>query len=698
MAGMHKLAQIKDNSIMTKKYKKTHKLLKIILVSFCCFCIALVATMFTCYHIVTASSSLSTSLITKNEPLVCFSSFDGEIINKDTPASESGISMVTKNAFIAKEDKRFFKHNGIDYIRILGALKSNILSGEYKEGGSTITQQLIKNTHLTQEKTIKRKLKEIKLAKELEKEFSKEEILNHYLDTVYFGNGINGISGAALYYFNKSAKDLTIAESAILSGIISAPSVYNPVNNLSLSQEKGKMVVNLMEEQGYITESEKQAAIIEIDNISIYKNKPSFLTYLQMAENEALEILKVKKLPLNSNIEIKTYLNINLQKELEKITESEKTKAFASGGTMPGIASMVLDNNSGGIVAFTGESAHNLYTLKRQPASTIKPVLVYGPAFEYGSYSPASYINDEYININGYSPTNATKKYYGLTTIRDNIARSTNVPAVKLLHEIGIEKSKKYASSLGITFHENDNNLALALGGFTEGVTLKELATSYMAIANGGKYQNSGFVKEIIINGKQVYHRESNPVQAVSAESAYLITDSLKSTASYGTARKLNTLNIPIASKTGTNYVNGNNVDGFNVSYTTQHTFLSWIGELGESGSSNDSLYNGSTYPTIIVKKAAEFLYKNNKPQDFVMPSGIQKINLDQTEYLKGNLMIADNYSVGTISEIFKATNLPPARTFDQNPNELSEKITSGLNDTDFNLIYENMIRKYGAW
>lgn len=683
---------------MTKKYKKQHKILKIILFSFLGLSLTSIFFCISIASFITKDAVLDLSRLNTTTGSISFLSDNNQPISALSSANNDKLLESTKNAFIAKEDKRFYSHKGVDYIRILGALKSNLLKGGYAEGGSTITQQLIKNTHLSSEKTLTRKLKEIKLATKLEKKLSKDEILNIYLNSIYFGNGTTGISEASHYYFNKQAQELSLAESAILSGIISAPSQYNPVANLETSKEKGKLVLSLMKEQGYITDEEYANANNEIDNIAITKSSKIGSIYKTMAEYEALEILGLEKFNESDKIVIKTYLNSALQEQLENTHKSEYTKAFQAGGIMPSIASIILDNNSGGVIAFDGISNFNLYSLKRQPASTIKPILVYAPAFEYNGLSPASFILDEPINIGGYAPQNATKKHYGLTTIRDNIVHSTNVPAVKILNEIGLEKAKNFASNFGINFHSEDNNLALALGGFTEGVTIKELATSYMVLANGGIFTPSTFIKEIIINGISVYKNNPLKTRACSPDTAYLITDTLKSVAKYGTGRKISSLNLPIASKTGTNYVDGCNLDGFNASYTTNHTFLSWIGEMGKSTTETDDIYNGSTYPTYVVKDVCEWLYKKQPPQDFIKPQSVVEVKLDQTEFSKGNLVLADKFSIGEVCEVFSISNLPPYRSFIPPIEDVNAKNLSEPNSPNFNLVYENLIKRYGRW
>lgn len=689
-----------QNIAYTKNMAKFDKKRKLFM-KFIVVCLLVIVTAVTAgygfFAIKTKNAKLDLNKILAACSKIKILSSSGEEINSSSVDTIfNKIPAHTINAFIAKEDKRFYSHSGIDIKRMFGAMKANISSGEYEQGGSTITQQLIKNTHLSPEKTLKRKLDEIKLATMLEKKMTKDEILDSYLSSIYFGNGLVGLGSAAKYYFKKDVQDLTIAESAILSGIISAPSVYNPVASLNLSKQKGKMVLKLMLENKYITQNEYDKAAKDLEVLELAKSVEVGALYTSYASQEALDILGLDTFPSDKDIVIKTYLNPDLQEAMEKEAESVISKAFNTYNTTPDIAQIVLDNITGGIIAFSGSSPYNLLSLKRSPASTIKPLLVYAPAIEYNLISPASYILDESINISGYTPQNATKKTYGYTTVRDNIVRSTNIPAVKILNELGVEKAKSFATNLGIEFTESDNHLALALGGFSEGTGFVDIAGGYMAFSNNGKYIKPRFVKEITIGDICVYKDNPIKTQVMKESTAYLITDLLKSVAEYGTGRRINNLNLPIASKTGTNCVAGINKDGYNVSYTTEHTALAWIGDTtGNSTVKTSNLYNGSTYPTELVKNIFSFLYKDYSPADFIKPTSVKSYPIDADEYnINHNEIMADKYTRHSLYMLYPEDNPPKKR--DSFPTFLS--FNDSNNDSPFKLVYERMIRKYGGW
>lgn len=680
-------------SVKIKKIIKTIGLFAVILLVLgagVCFCT---------YGILTKNARLDLSLLSKKNTPFCYLDKNNKKISstfstvdiKDLPAHAI-------NAFIAKEDKRFFDHDGVDVIRMIGALKNNIKNLSIVEGGSTITQQLIKNTQLSSEKTLKRKLNEIKLSKELEKTYSKEEILSAYLNTIYFGNNLFGISSASSFYFDKEVKDLTIAESAILSGLISAPSVFNPVTNLDVAIKKGEMVVNLMAEQNYITESEKHTALLELNNFSTSKNNMVGAMYISYATSEALEILGLESFPSNKSISIKTFMDTTLQKQIEEMVENNEYKANDLGGTMSDIASIVIDNATGGIMAFGGKSKYDLLTLSRQPASTIKPLLVYGPALEKNLISPASFVLDEPININGYSPNNATKTTEGWTSVRDNLSRSTNIPSVKILNQTGIEESKAFASRLGIKFGSGDNNLAIALGGLESGITIKDLADAYSTLSRGGNRVKTGFVDEIIIDGVRIYKKSTTTTKVMKDSTAYLLTDMLKTAAETGTARRVSIGGIQIASKTGTNGIGGINHDGFNISYTTEHTVACWMGNTGKVLNFSSSQFNGGLYPTYFVRDIMKSLYTNHKPSDFFIPESVETIKLDKESYNNFKIVrLPQNSSREYITEVFSKDNLPEVGNEWVLGFEEVEKATIKSNPSQ-TIVYPTFIKRYGTW
>ena len=642
--------------------KKTSTLRKIAL-GLCIFASALVICFGTYYFSVTFSAKLDTNKIDQAiATSIEFLDSSNNVINlSDFSGNNSvvcydNLPQHTIDAFISVEDKRFFDHNGVDYIRILGAIKNNIFNPEQKQGGSTITQQVIKNTQLTSEKTIERKLKEVKLAKQLEKQYSKEQILQLYLNSIYFGNGCYGIENASRYYFNKSASELSIAESALLASTINAPSVYDPVSHSEKANERKELVLKLMLNNGKITNEQYKASLSE--NITIAKAVKKYRNqYYKGVIAEACKILKVTESQLkNMNVKINTYYNPSVQQHLEGLITSGKYTSYSDSAKL---GCIVLDNTSQSVIAFASNSGLDLLKTYRQPGSVIKPIMVYAPAFESGKYSPASFINDEPVNINGYSPENASKNYLGNVSIKDSIAKSLNIPAVKVLNDIGINYAKNYASGMGINFELKDNNLALALGGFTKGTTIKQLSDAYMCFANGGTYTSSSFISSITQDNQTLYARQIYSRSPVKDSVAYLINNCLKETVNSGTAKRMQNLNIPLCAKTGTVGSQSGNTDAYNISYTTNHTICCWIG-ANDTNSTLPSSVNGATYPTLFNIAVLENLYSGHKPDDFKQPDSVSNIALN-TDALAECALEQDSSS--NVFSYFDNRFLPPQTT-----------------------------------
>lgn len=550
-----------------------------------------------------------------------------------------------KKAFIVTEDKRFYKHNGVDYYRTLGALVNNLKTGRNSQGGSTITQQLIKNTHLSREKTLERKLKEIKLAYKLENNFSKDEILEMYLNNIYFGNGCYGLEKAARFYFDKQAKDLSIGEAAMLVATINAPSVYDPINKNENAEQRKKLVLKLMLKNDIITQEEYEKNANSVESIVKTASKTSN-QYIKSVLTEACEKLNVTENQFkNMNVEVYTSLNSSLQNHIQKIVLSSNYIKKNDNNKTPLSGILILDNNTKNVVAFASNRNINLNNLKRQPGSTIKPILVYAPAFENGKLYPESIIIDEKININGYSPNNANKTFLGAVSVRESIEKSLNVPAVKTLSLVGVNRAKSYAENMGISFSSSDQNLALALGGMTNGITLKQLADAYSTFATSGNYKESGFITKIVDKDNNILYENNNRNRKVFSDAtAYLITDVLKGVSEKGTARRLNSLNYDVASKTGTvGVINSNkNTDAFNVAYTKDYTIVSWIGAYNESEYLSPSV-NGSNYPTAMSKAVLQSIYGNSIPNEFTKPESITEEFIDIRSLKNNTVELATN-------------------------------------------------------
>ncbi len=553
-----------------------------------------------------------------------------------------------KQAFITVEDKRFYSHNGFDFKRILGATIKNMKAHSFKEGASTISQQLIKNTHLSHEKTLKRKLQEWKLTNLLEKKYTKDEILEKYLNSIYFGHSCFGITSAANFYFGKTPNQLTLSDAAILAGLVKSPNHYSPFRNPQKCKQRKACVLSLMRNNDCINDEAYEIALRE--ELPTQQNNHAPSDYAHFVFDELTEIAESKQFKLRGKIEIFTYLDPNLQTALNEISNqhTESDKAF-----------MVLDNQSLGFKACIS----TIGNARRLPGSLIKPLLVYGPALEENLISPATPILDKKINYSGYQPENYDGMYHGYVSARECIEKSLNIPAVKTLESLGTKTAIKYMEKLHLPIAKDDESLALALGGMKNGFTLSDITSAYATFANDGQYGEGKFISSIKINGTNVYTRKKAQEKVFSMDSAYLMTDMLKSTTKSGTAKKMRNLPFEIAAKTGTVGTDNGNTDAYTISYTSKDCVAVWLGNA-----TNDKIpYTGGGLPCNYALKINEYLYnayikkKQNIPP-FMKSSNIVNVSLDKSAYYDTHtILLADEQSPPTyrFNELFKKSNIP---------------------------------------
>ena len=566
------------------------------------------------------------------------------LYNKENRVNIS-LSQIPKdviNAFLAIEDARFYQHHGIDIIRIGGAFFKDLRTGSM-EGGSTISQQLIKNTCLTSEQTISRKLQEAIMSYQLEETYTKDQILEMYLNYVYFGHGAHGIEAAAKIYFGKTASQLTLSEGATLAGVLKGPGIYAPHINMEKSTERRNLVLAQMQNYGFITQAQKEKA--QKENIVLAQNnseKYDYGYFIDMVLNDAQEILNMDSEEiLSGGYRIYTTMDTQIQTDLEQLYENKKNfPPNAKDGVSPQSALIVINTQNGGIAGviggreYTGRRCLNrAVQMRRQPGSAIKPVLVYAPALEKLNFSPSTLVLDERVNYSGYSPNNFNGKFNGWVTVRDAIAQSLNVPAVKVFHSLGVETGKLYASNVGIRFDRQDDNLSLALGGFTQGVSPMELCASFLPFSNGGYYMQPYSIAKITgPDGKVLYEHKENKYHVLSEETSFLMTSMLSSVVDYGTAKRLKMDKIALAAKTGTSGTDGieGNKDSWVVAYNTDYAVCCWMGyDKTDAVHCLPKDITGGTYPATVVKNVFENLYKDKTAPQFTMPGGIVEAKID---------------------------------------------------------------------
>lgn len=565
-----------------------------------------------------------------------------------TWVSISELQPSTVYAFISAEDARFFEHEGVDVIRIAGAIVADIKAGSYVQGASTISQQLIKLSHLTSEKTISRKAEEAALAYEMERQYSKEDILEMYLNYVYFGGGYYGIEAAAEGYFGVHASDLTLDQSAMLAGILKSPSGYAPHINYAASINRRNNILRLMRDYGYITDDEKKQASAGRPTILHDKNEEYSGYYTDAVTKSAAALMGITVDELiRGGYSIYSAMDSDIQHYCEEM--------FKNGELFPAedseAAIVVLEPSTGMVVAmvggrsYTGGISFNRATdIRRQPGSVIKPVIAYAPAFEYLNYTAADMILDEETTFADYTPSNYGNKYYGWVTVREAVTKSLNVPAVKTLSEVGVERAKDFAKRCGIEFDDKDDSLTLALGGFTYGVSPLQIAGAYSCFASGGIYNTPTLIKKITDrNGLTVYEYRQDSRRVMSEANAYILTSMLKSVVTEGTGHRLNTLDIPIAGKTGTVGLANGNRDAWMAGYTPEYTAVVWQGYDSDRLGLLPSSATGGTYPALMLYELFNHIYPDGRSGDFEKPESVKQYSIDAKTLKKQHKAVLAN-------------------------------------------------------
>lgn len=565
-----------------------------------------------------------------------------------TWVSISELQPSTVYAFISAEDARFFEHEGVDVIRIAGAIVADIKAGSYVQGASTISQQLIKLSHLTSEKTISRKAEEAALAYEMERQYSKEDILEMYLNYVYFGGGYYGIEAAAEGYFGVHASDLTLDQSAMLAGILKSPSGYAPHINYAASINRRNNILRLMRNYGYITDDEKKQASARRPTILHDKNEEYSGYYTDAVTKSAAALMGITVDELiRGGYSIYSAMDSDIQHYCEEM--------FKNGELFPAedseAAIVVLEPSTGMVVAmvggrsYTGGISFNRATdIRRQPGSVIKPVIAYAPAFEYLNYTAADMILDEETTFADYTPSNYGNKYYGWVTVREAVTKSLNVPAVKTLSAVGVYRAKDFAKRCGIEFDDKDDSLALALGGFTYGVSPLQIAGAYSCFASGGIYNTPTLIKKITDrNGLTVYEYRQDSRRVMSEANAYILTSMLKSVVTEGTGHRLNTLDIPIAGKTGTVGLANGNRDAWMAGYTPEYTAVVWQGYDSDRLGLLPSSATGGTYPALMLYELFNHIYPDGRSGDFEKPESVKQYSIDAKTLKKQHKAVLAN-------------------------------------------------------
>jgi penicillin-binding protein 1A len=549
-------------------------------------------------------------------------------------------------AFVAGEDARFFQHKGLDYLAILRAVLRNIFSGEIVQGGSTITQQVVKSLLLSSEKSFTRKIREAILAYKIEKYLSKEEILFLYLNQIYLGHGAYGVAAAAENYFGKKVEELNVAESAVLAGLPQAPSKYSPYHHPQQAKKRQLYILNRMVEEGFISSSEMIKAshtpyAIQNKENTFFEKAPHFVEYIR----RYVEGKYGKGALYKNGLQVFTTIDLYFQRTAQEAVESglreiEKREKYPSGEIplTPEGALICFDLETGYVTAMVGgrdfkkSQFNRAIQAQRQTGSAFKPI-VYASALDKG-YTPASIVVDTPIIFEWgnqkWKPKNFEGKFSGPTTLRNALTHSVNVVTVKIAQDIGVDYIRDYARKLGISsplHHE----LSMALG--SSSISLYELTKAYAVFANEGKSFKPIFIKKILDRDGNLLE-ENLPLfqpgkldtedQVITPQTAYLITYLMEGVVQHGTGWRARSLGRPVAGKTGTT---DQFMDAWFIGYTPEWITAVWVG-FDEERSLGENETGARAASPIWVSFMSKIL-KDKPVTDFPVPEGIEFMKVD---------------------------------------------------------------------
>jgi 1A family penicillin-binding protein len=624
----HQLRNLKREDIIS--FVTYHR--KKILYAFLAFVGVMVAIpIFTYFYFARDLRSKETIIHKKNEGVVLldrnerpfFTLFDAKTT---TPVTYDEIPEKTREAFVAIEDKDFYTHPGFSISGFARAIKENILSESYAQGGSTISQQLMKNTLLSQQKALLRKYQELVLAIELERRYSKHDILEMYLNTIYFGEGAFGIQDASQRYFSKDVKDLTLSESALLAAIIQAPSALSPISgNEQAALKRRNLVLKLMLDQGYITKDEETAA--QKEKIKLNPTKDDInedgVHFALMIQDLLIKEYGEQSVA-NSGYVVKTTIDLDLQRAAQKAV-ADQVKRLASNKVTNG-AAIAEDPKTGEILALVGSHDYaddkngriNMALRPRQPGSSFKP-LIYAKAIEERKITASTQLDDEPVKFGTYEPLDYDRKFRGKVLARYALANSLNIPAVHVLDMIGVKAGVEQAKDMGITTlsNEKDYGLPLVLGAAE--VPLIEMTNAYSVFADEGTWHKNQIFLEIRDkNGKVILEPSTETRQVMPSSVAYIISSILSDNeARQDTFGGSLTISRKAAVKTGTT---NDYRDSLTLGYTPQVVVGVWIGNNDNTPMSSVA---GSSGAGPIWRQIMESYLKGKELVDFEKPGTI---------------------------------------------------------------------------
>ncbi len=619
--------------------------------------------------------SLNPDYLHTVEPTVIYDS-NGNFVNwlgykKVSPVKLSQVPQVVKNAFLAAEDIRFYQNSGIDLRSFARAAWNDLTTLSLNQGASTITGQLAKNAFLADNHSIKYKIQETLLALELTHQYSKDEILEMYLNKIYLGDGAYGVGAAARAYFNKDISQLTLSQATLIAGLAQAPSAYSPVTHPDVAKKRRDEILVKMVKYNLINEQQYQDALSQ--KISLDKSQdsgkkyPYFVDYVVSRLAERLGEDNVYR----GGLKVYTTLDPTIQLALEKAFTNKNnfppSVYDAKGVLQPEGASVFLNPQTGAIQAMIGgrvstgsQVLNRAVQTYRQPGSSIKPFVAYGPVIEYDGMTPDSIVDDSPVRYGNYEPHNDDNEYQGPVSLRTALAKSINVAAVKLLDMAGIPQAVKFAQGVGInSLVPQKEGLSMALGGLYKGVSPLEMAAAYGAIANCGVYVKPFVISKVIDrDGSVLYEEEPEMHQAMQPQTAADLTSMMQTAVLNGTGTNANLSLQPVAGKTGTTE---HGKDLWFCGFSPQLAGVVWIGYdhpqnmPGQYGGTHPAqIWQQVMNAALANKPAIQFrdLYPGIYPEPAVSPDDNNSSTNDNTNNLDNQTPPDNNPQAGAGPEI----------------------------------------------
>lgn len=557
-------------------------------------------------------------------------------------------------AIVSIEDHRFFDHRGIDTIRILGAFLRNLQSNSL-QGGSTLTQQLIKLTYFstsTSDQTISRKAQEAWLAIQLEQKATKQEILTYYINKVYMSNGNYGMQTAAQNYYGKDLNNLSLPQLALLAGMPQAPNQYDPYSHPEAAQDRRNLVLSEMKNQGYISAEQYEKAVNTpitdgLQSLKSASNYPAYMdNYLKEVINQVEEETGYNL--LTTGMDVYTNVDQEAQKHLWDIYNTDEYVAYPDDELQ--VASTIVDVSNGKVIAQLGarhQSSNVSFGINqavetnRDWGSTMKPITDYAPALEYGVYdSTATIVHDEPYNYPGTDTPvyNWDRGYFGNITLQYALQQSRNVPAVETLNKVGLNRAKTFLNGLGIDYPSLHYSNAIS-SNTTEsdkkyGASSEKMAAAYAAFANGGTYYKPMYIHKVVFSDGSEKEFSNVGTRAMKETTAYMMTDMMKTVLVYGIGRGAYLPWLPQAGKTGTSNYTDEEIekyikntgyvapDELFAGYTRKYSMAVWT---GYSNRLTPLVGDGLTVAAKVYRSMMTYLSEGSNPEDWNMPDGIYR-------------------------------------------------------------------------